>query len=251
MNNTPRTSASFDILQTKLLFFRNYTDNAPISTQYSIFADGSGGTYWSSFRLENLIGWSSFYASTVGAIQNLGSAGYISTGATDGYAGIGSNNHPASATLDVDGSVYFRSSLRMKGPVAINKTLNDDILANLDVSGSIVTSYLYCTNSGTFNGNVTASAYLTSSDSNLKKDITTYVPNGNAWDDLRGVRFTWKKDDRKDVGFIAQELEKVIPEAVVRNEDGEVHIEPTKLLPLLVETVKDLRARVSTLEAKL
>ena len=58
-----RTGINVDIIQTKSLFFRNLLDNAPISSKNILYADGSGGTYWSSLYIENIPGFSSFYAS--------------------------------------------------------------------------------------------------------------------------------------------------------------------------------------------
>jgi hypothetical protein len=247
---TARTTMSVDILQTKLIFARNFTDNGPISTQNLLFADGSGGTYWSSYTLENIPGFSSFYASTVGLIKNLGSFGFLSTGALDGRCGIGLVSTPALATLDVSGDVNFRSTVYMKGPVVINKPFGTPPLGNLDVSGSIVTSNLYCLGNGTFNGTLTAAAYLTSSDSNLKQHISTYVPPVGAWETLRGVSFSWKKDDSHDIGFIAQELAEVVPESVSVNEKGTLEIQPMKILPLLVETIKEMRSQIQDLKMR-
>jgi hypothetical protein len=246
--NIPRTSASIDILQTKLLFFRNFVDNSAPIAQDVLYADGSGGTFFSSLTIENIRGFSSFYASTLGIPASLGSFGYLSTGQY-GYVGIGVR--PASNTLDVSGSVFFHSSCYVQGPMAIGKVPGQPILGTLDVSGSIIGSNLYILGNATVNGTVTASAYLTSSDSNLKKDIETYVPSGNAWETLRGVRFNWKSNDRPDIGFLAQELATVVPEAVNTNSQGEIHIEPTKILPLLVETIKDLREQVKEMDIRL
>jgi len=61
-----RTNAVIDIIQTKRLYFRNFTDNAAISSKYILYADGSGGTYWSSLYINNIPGFSSFYNSTIG-----------------------------------------------------------------------------------------------------------------------------------------------------------------------------------------
>jgi hypothetical protein len=64
---------------------------------------------------------------------------------------------------------------------------------------------------------------------------------------LRGVRFEWRDTGARDIGFIAQELEKVIPEAVVTR-SGELYVAYDKVVPYLVESVKTLLERVNRLE---
>jgi hypothetical protein len=64
---------------------------------------------------------------------------------------------------------------------------------------------------------------------------------------LRGVRFEWRDTGTRDIGFIAQELGKVIPEAVVARA-GELYVSYDKVVPLLVESVKTLLERVNRLE---
>ena len=59
---------------------------------------------------------------------------------------------------------------------------------------------------------------------------------------LRVVEFDWKHDNVHEVGLIAVEVEKIFPEAVVRNTQGQV--EGLKFLPLialLVKGVKELK----------
>ena len=64
---------------------------------------------------------------------------------------------------------------------------------------------------------------------------------------LRGVRFEWRESGTRDIGFIAQEVGQVIPEAVVAHA-GELYVAYDKVVPLLVETVKTLLERVNRLE---
>lgn len=58
---------------------------------------------------------------------------------------------------------------------------------------------------------------------------------------LKVVEFDWKDTGKSEVGFIAEEVARVFPEAVYHNAQGQV--EGIKLLPiiaLLVEAVKEL-----------
>ena len=99
-------------------------------------------------------------------------------------------------------------------------------------------------------------AYSTalSSDENLKKDITTVTDAITKAEALKGVTFTWKKDDRKSAGVIAQDVEKVLPEAVrtISNFDGDEFkaVNYGAITSILIEAVKELSAKVKVLEAK-
>ena len=104
-------------------------------------------------------------------------------------------------------------------------------------------------------GNVVAYS-TTISDKRLKKDIQ---PIENAlWkvNQINGCTFTYLKDDRKSAGLIAQDLEKVLPSAVIEDqavfhgEEGETYktVQYDQVIGLLVEAIKELNAKVEGLE---
>jgi hypothetical protein len=76
---------------------------------------------------------------------------------------------------------------------------------------------------------------------------------------LCGIRFDWRCDDfpehefseDKQVGFIAQELVKILPEAVSQNKEGYYSVDYGKVTPLLVEAVKELKTENDELRARL
>ena len=102
-----------------------------------------------------------------------------------------------------------------------------------------------------------------SSDFTLKENIN---PIANALDkvsQLGGYNFDWKDthletrgglDDmfvkKSDVGIIAQEVQKVLPEAVGKREDGTLGVRYELLVPLLVESIKELSEKVKELGGK-
>ena len=102
-----------------------------------------------------------------------------------------------------------------------------------------------------------------SSDIALKENIVN-IPNAlEAVRKLNGVLFDWKKsyiDQRggedgyfvrkKDVGVIAQEVEKVLPEAVAQRADGVKAVKYDRLTCLLIEAVKQLQDKVDSLSNK-
>ena len=108
-------------------------------------------------------------------------------------------------------------------------------------------------------GNVTA--YGSVSDERLKENIEVIENPIEKIKGLKGVTFTYKKDGQESTGLIAQDLEKVLPEAVYttktiaderEGEESEEHlaIRYGNTVGLLVEAIKELEARVKELEGK-
>jgi len=84
--------------------------------------------------------------------------------------------------------------------------------------------------------NVTAT-----SDERLKSDIRKIE---NALDKvmkLRGVFFTRNVDGISDTGVIAQEILKVLPEAVTLRQDGYYAVAYGNIVGLLIEAIKELK----------
>ena len=91
-----------------------------------------------------------------------------------------------------------------------------------------------------------------SSDLKLKENLSRISDSGEILDAISGQRFTWKERQTKDMGVIAQEVEKVAPELVTQNrseEDPHLTLNYNGLIAVLIEEVKSLRTRVAELEA--
>jgi hypothetical protein len=94
-----------------------------------------------------------------------------------------------------------------------------------------------------------------SSDKRLKDNIQPITDSLHKVCQLSGVTFTWndKQDTHTgdDVGVIAQEVEAVLPEATTTRADGYKAVKYEKIIPLLIESIKELTHKVETLESKL
>ena len=55
---------------------------------------------------------------------------------------------------------------------------------------------------------------------------------------------------KEDIGFIAQDVQKVVPELVRKNSNGLLSMRHQGVVPMLVEAIKELEARVKELENK-
>jgi hypothetical protein len=90
-----------------------------------------------------------------------------------------------------------------------------------------------------------------SSDERLKDNITPIEDPLAKVLSISGNTFDWNDKSNKsghDIGVIAQEIEKVLPEAVVTRDNGYLAVDYHKVVPLLIEAVKELSAKVDALE---
>ena len=105
---------------------------------------------------------------------------------------------------------------------------------------------------------VVAYSTVVASDESLKDNIITIDNALDKVHNLRGVEFDWNKGNKKgnhDIGVIAQEVEKVIPEVVYSKKDidGEDFkaVDYQKLTAVLIEAVKELSQEVTELKKQI
>ena len=97
--------------------------------------------------------------------------------------------------------------------------------------------------------NITCVNLNSTSDINLKDDIRPFENALSTVNQLNGVHFTWKQDDKKSIGVIAQEIEAILPELVTET-DGIKTVNYNGLIGILIEAVKELSEKVEKLENK-
>lgn len=106
----------------------------------------------------------------------------------------------------------------------------------------------------TFNpssGLLTTTDYNSSSDKRLKKDIKTVESALDSVTKLRGVTFSWKEGGNKAIGLIAQEVQKVIPDVVTKDDNGYLGIRYTNLIGVLVEAIKEQQDQINDLKKQI
>ena len=168
-------------------------------------------------------------------VTNSTSSTDASTGAVvvSGGVGIGGNVYvngneniagKLKITNDTDSESITTGSIITDGGLAVKKNVN--VGGQLNVTGKIITT-------GGF----------TVSDQTLKTDI---IPIENALNkvlNINGVYFNWidkeKYNDKHQVGFLAQNIEDVIPELVHNCEDGIKVVNYNQMVAVLVEAIKE------------
>jgi hypothetical protein len=166
----------------------------------------------------------------------------VSTSAYVGISGTGPNG-------GVIGQASAGSGFGVQGVA----TGTGDGIVGVNTSGSGRAGY--------FNGNVSvfgtvyASAGYTSSDGRLKKDVVALPYGLKELAGLRPVTFKWKDERRGDgryIGFIAQDLRKVVPEVVDQDsKTGMLAVNYASLVPVLVKSIQEQQATIARQDARI
>ena len=62
---------------------------------------------------------------------------------------------------------------------------------------------------------------------------------------LTGVSFKWKNSNKPSLGFIAQDVEKILPEIVGTNKKGEKSVQYGTITALLTEAIKEQQHQIN------
>jgi hypothetical protein len=198
------------------------------------------------------------------SVTNLLTTGYVTT------ATLGVSSTSDSTSYSTGPSLFY-------GGVGIAKRLNvgnsitvvNGITAggNINSSSGIAGSALAANTSSGAPGTIRAADNIfsfTASDKTLKENIVA-IPDALAKVcKINGVEFDWSDEyltyhggedghfiRRHDVGVIAQEIQNILPEAVVERTNGKLAVDYEKIVPLLIEAIKTLNEKVAILQDKL
>lgn len=138
----------------------------------------------------------------------------------------------------------------VKGSTTNTAGVNRFIIFQINAAG---------TNSGYIGSNgADAAAFFSTSDRRLKQDVSPVLDGLELVERLNPVYFKWKSTKQEAVGFIAQELNDVLPRQVVKTDDGNGDApinEPwgmteSGMIPYLVSAIQALSSKVKALQAK-
>ena len=178
-------------------------------------------------------------------------------------------------TVYWDGSEWVESSalqnngtnLTATGDVAVNggditTTASTFNLANtnattVNIAGaSTTTSISASSGTTTVNNDLSVSGnFYNPSDMRLKKNIETLQDVLGKLEQIRGVSFEYKDQEKytqgAKIGVIAQEINKVYPELVTTGDDGFLQVDYTQLTGILIQAVKEQQKQMEAMKAKL
>ena len=225
------TSVSFDAATQKITISSTDTNTDTNTTNFNINANGGAN--------ENISAGETIRFNGGGATTVSRSGNTISISSTD------TNTDTNTVTTNIAGtgvsvsSGTGNSTISIGQSVATNATVT---FGEVRSSGDIIAYY--------------------SSDLALKENISPIDNALNKVMSLGGYNFDWKDshlEDRggvdgkfvkkKDIGIIAQEVQKVLPEAVGKREDGTLGVRYEQIVPLLIESIKELKSEIESLKS--
>jgi len=195
----------------------------------------------------------------VGIAENLSIGGAANFGGAltiGGAFDMGTNN------MTAGGGTFGNIQIAVTNDNEIDTTTGN---LTLDSAGGTTTidDNLTVSGSSTFNNDVAINGALTvtgditafyTSDKRLKDNITRIEDPLAKVLSISGNTYNWNEESGKegnDVGVIAQEVLEVLPEAVTTRDNGYLAVDYQRIVPLLVEAIKELSDKVSALEDKL
>lgn len=241
----------------------SFNGTANISFTTDATAEGATNLYYTNARARSAVsatGTGLAYNSTTGVFT-------FTPPNTDGVAEGSTNlyftNARARSAISVTGSGSYNSTtgvITITAPpvtsvagktgavtlaIADTSGLQTALDAKLNLTGGSLSGNLSVTGTVTATGDITAF-----SDLRLKTNVETITEALYKVKAMRGVTFTSRLDHRERVGVIAQEVERVVPEAVTTHDHGMKSVAYGNLVGLLIEAVKDLAAKVEELERR-
>jgi hypothetical protein len=192
------------------------------------------------------------FSTTTGTVTSVsGGNGLTGTVTTSGSLAVGAGTgiDVAADAISVDVSDFMTNGsnnrvLTATGTDAMNAE------ANMTFDGST----LAVTGAITATGDITA---FFTSDETLKTNIENIKNPMDKVMELNGVYYDWTQEakdkhshlgDGREVGVIAQQVEKVLPEMVGTRDDGTKAVRYERMCALLIECVKDLQNQVNELK---
>jgi len=142
------------------------------------------------------------------------------------------------------------------GGQQVNAT-NDDTNLILNMSNGSSNPHVQFRSDGSNTGNIStngsAVAYNTGSDYRLKENVLPLKDGLDRLNKLNPVQFDWKKSQETDEGFIAHEVQEIVPYVVKGEKDGEKiqTMDYGKLTPLLVKAIQEQQTIIDDLKSRL
>jgi hypothetical protein len=107
------------------------------------------------------------------------------------------------------------------------------------------------------NGVLRSTMSIVTSDGKLKTDVKDLKEALSIVKSLKGKTYNWSSefqkksgvDNGRHIGFIAQEIREVLPELVIEDENKQLGVNYTELIPVLVEAIKDQQNQIDDLKS--
>lgn len=170
---------------------------------------------------------------------NTGTTGFLTLGASNSYGSISSGGSGA--------TIYFNGATRGGTTTAASNTMVVATDGEFYITNGAANSTKFLLAS---NGNTTISGIFTENSSiRYKENVETIKYGLDKVLQMRGVTYDKKDNGVKEMGVIAEEIYDVLPEVVLKNEEGEIDsVSYSRITAVLIEAIKDLKKEIEDLK---
>ena len=228
-----------------------WTSTIPTTINGLVAGNGSSFGLANSAQIVSTLGYTPY--SNTNPSGFITSSGVAFTNVNNTFAGSGYQRFNAQyngialvADASAGGTTIGYASV-VNSPSSYQMVFGYGVPTSYTVVGSIISSS-------------SATAYITSSDRRLKSNIAPLTNSGSVIDAIQPRKFTWINTGEPGLGFIADELQQVVPNAV-HGKSNEVDSEgkpryqgidasTPEMIALMIAELQSLRKRVAELEAK-
>lgn len=91
---------------------------------------------------------------------------------------------------------------------------------------------------------IEADGFITKSDEKFKENVENVTSCLEKILKLEAKTFTYKGNETKHIGYIAQDVQKVVPEVVTEDDKGTLFVSYSEIIPLLSEAIKELHQMI-------
>lgn len=163
----------------------------------------------------------------------------------------------------VDGGAYLRFSTQSGLNAAVTERLRITNLGNVGIGTTSPSVSLHVVGNGRFtavgsgtfsnNLNITSDGTLTTatSDEKFKYNIRPLSYGLETLLQLKPVNFQWIEGEEEDLGFIAQDVAEIIPEAVNTNWNSDLLFRYESLIPILTKAIQEQQSLIKALEQRI
>jgi hypothetical protein len=184
------------------------------------------------------------------AASGEGSFNLIDLDQSNTYLGMGHNGGESnwvSRNGDLNGRLAFYS--QSSAGFSIRMFINADGNVGIGTTTPQIGYRLHVVDSVYVGGNVSASAYTTRSDYDLKDEIQNISYGINEVMQMQPVKYTYKSNGSTQLGFIAQDLGVITPEVVSFEDKMSVYY--NALIPILTKAIQEQQALIKALEQRI
>lgn len=137
------------------------------------------------------------------------------------------------------------------GGITIRPTGTTMVFNNLNTAPTVMSFQYNSSAVGSITRSTTTTSYNITSDYRLKEDLKPI--NGlEIVNKIKVYDYKWKSEDSRMDGVMAHELQEILPYAVTGVKDGEQmqSVDYSKIVPVMVQAIKDLKEKIEILENK-